>query len=127
MAKSKALLFALGGSVVGILGFFLPWISVSMLGERSIPGFSLVRMLFGAGSGNIFQELGFSADFLIPAVLMVLALIALLYTGVTSALMVRSNNVNKTSGILLTIASGIVFLIVAGIALIAFITHIYHP
>lgn len=118
MAKSKALLIALVGSVVGILGYFLPWITVSMFTERSISGFSLLGMLFGTGSGNVLQELGYSAYFVVPAILLVIALIALVFTGVFSVLLLRTNNVNKTSGILLTIVSGIVFLIVAGIALL---------
>ncbi len=118
MAKSKALLIALGGSVVGILGYFLPWITVNMFTECSISGFSLLRMLFGTGSGNVLQELGYSSYFIVPAILLVLALIALSFTGVSSALMLRSNTVTKTSGILLTIVSGIVFLLVAGIALL---------
>lgn len=122
MAKSKALLFAFGGSVVGILGYFLPWITVSIFGERSISGFSLVAMLFGAGEDNFLQMLGNTAELIIPAILLALAPIALLFTGVSSALTIRSNNVNKTSGILLTIASGIVFLIVAGIALLVSIS-----
>ena len=122
MAKNKAILFALGGSVVGILGYFLPWITVSIFVERSISGFSLIGMLFGAGSGNILQELGYSANLLIPAILLLLAPIALLFTGVASALMIRSKNVAKTSGILLTIVSGIVFLIVVGIALLISMT-----
>jgi len=117
MVKSKVLFIALGGSVIGILGYFLPWITISIFVEQSISGFSLIRLLFGTGRGNLFQQIGYQAAFIVPAILLVLALVALLFTGVHSALMLRSNNVTKTSGILLTIVSGIAFLIVVGIAL----------
>lgn len=122
MAKTKVLRFAFGGSVVGILGYFLPWVTVRMFVEGSISGFSLVGMLFGVGSGNLLHELGYSAGLIIPALLLTLAATALLFTGIYSALTIKSNNVNRTSGILLTIVSGLVFLIVAGLAMLVSIS-----
>lgn len=122
MAKNKALLFALGGSFAGILGYFLPWVTISVFVQRSFSGFSLIRMLFGVGSGNVLQELGYSANLIIPALLLSLVPIALLFTGVYSALMVKSGNANKKYGGVITIVSGIVLLIVTGIALLVSIT-----
>lgn len=117
MAKSKTLLIALSGSVVGILGFFLPWITITLFSKQRISGFSLLGTLFGTGR-NVLQELGYSAYFTIPGMLLLIALIALVFTGVYSVLMLRSTQVNKSSGIIITIVAGIAFLFVTGIAII---------
>lgn len=103
MKKGPAILVAMIGSIVGVLGFFLNWIKI--FGFETFSGFQLIQLLLS----NYFSDFGVSTT--LYGIFILLALIALVLAAILCIFVFRDRPARKGEAILLIILGGITVLI----------------